>query len=396
MKKDNFDELSEKIITLLDHEYKTLNEGVDPFEDKKEINPDDPKQNMIDHLRVSLDQATREKQAANELKKKIADDVVKKTVIDDHARKVVKEKDKEQQIRKLKLIQNADLDIFIDDEMISLAEEFEMDLNEGDDMENGITKQTMALNDVRSDLQGELTAIKDYDTHADQLEKAGMKDAAEILRDIRDEEKVHVGELQKVMDKYDKEYEKSVEDGKKEASQELKEAILAMRLREETINKLAKEQKTIDREANKVGKINDKALLKITDIENKIQKLKDENPDWENENNKKMEIVRKKIAILLAKKEDAVDKKQAINKAAEDVDKKQAEIEFKKKRKDSYDVVFNEEQQQTTEIPEFATKQYDDPMLNKISQQIRVEYEKDIVDMKKIKELTMKFNRYKG
>lgn len=87
------------------------------------------------------------------------------------------------------------------------------------------TAETDFLNNTRSDLQGELTAIKDYEAHADVAEKAGYKDAANVLRDIAKEEKVHCGELQKVLDKYDTEHEKAIKDGKKEASEELTESL---------------------------------------------------------------------------------------------------------------------------------------------------------------------------
>lgn len=93
--------------------------------------------------------------------------------------------------------------------------------NEG--IEIAQTSDTLVINMVRSDLQDELGAIKNYDDHADTCEAHGYEKIAKILRDIRDEEKVHVGELQKVLNTYDKGYEKSVDSGEKEASEKFSE-----------------------------------------------------------------------------------------------------------------------------------------------------------------------------
>lgn len=92
--------------------------------------------------------------------------------------------------------------------------------------EEVMDSKTSVLNSIRSDYQGELKAIKDYDTHADNCEKNGYIDIANVLRDIRDEEKVHLGELQKVLSKYDSEYEKSVKSGHKEAAEKLTESVI--------------------------------------------------------------------------------------------------------------------------------------------------------------------------
>ena len=85
------------------------------------------------------------------------------------------------------------------------------------------TSDTLVINMVRSDLQDELSAIKNYDDHADTCEAHGYEKIAKVLRDIRDEEKVHVGELQKVLNTYDKGYEKAVDSGEKEASEKFSE-----------------------------------------------------------------------------------------------------------------------------------------------------------------------------
>ena len=47
---------------------------------------------------------------------------------------------------------------------------------------------------------------------------------AKILRDIRDEEKTHVGELEAIMKKYDKEFKDNLADGGEEAEEILKES----------------------------------------------------------------------------------------------------------------------------------------------------------------------------
>lgn len=86
-------------------------------------------------------------------------------------------------------------------------------------MENNLSKTTIFLNNLRTDLQDELTAIKGYDTHADMAENLGFLDAARILRDIRDEEKVHVGEILEVMKKYDENFSKSILEGRGEAEE---------------------------------------------------------------------------------------------------------------------------------------------------------------------------------
>lgn len=86
------------------------------------------------------------------------------------------------------------------------------------------TTQTQILNNLRADIQDELTAVKNYDTHADEAEKAGFADIAKVLRDIRDEEKVHIGELQTVLAKHDKNYQQMLDDGEKEVKEELTES----------------------------------------------------------------------------------------------------------------------------------------------------------------------------
>ena len=95
-------------------------------------------------------------------------------------------------------------------------------LKEAESVES-VNDKTTVLNNLRSDIQDEYTAVKGYDAHADFAEKNGCSDIAKILRDIRDEEKVHIGELEAVMKKYDKEFKTSLADGGKEAEEVLKE-----------------------------------------------------------------------------------------------------------------------------------------------------------------------------
>jgi rubrerythrin len=91
---------------------------------------------------------------------------------------------------------------------------------------------TILLNNIRGDIQDELTAIKGYDEHAEKAEKFGLKNVAELNRSIRDEEKVHIGELQALLNKFDKEFEKSIDDGEKEAEDVLKEGKLPENIKE--------------------------------------------------------------------------------------------------------------------------------------------------------------------
>ena len=85
---------------------------------------------------------------------------------------------------------------------------------------------TEILNNLRADIQDELAAIKNYDTHADAAEQNNLEDIAKVLRDIRDEEKVHIGELQAVLSKYDETYAASVAEGEDEVETELLESVL--------------------------------------------------------------------------------------------------------------------------------------------------------------------------
>lgn len=81
-------------------------------------------------------------------------------------------------------------------------------------------KLTEVLCNLREDLRGELDAILNYDKRADIAEKNGYADIARVLRSIRDEEKIHCGELEALLDKYDSNMADKVEEGRKEAAEE--------------------------------------------------------------------------------------------------------------------------------------------------------------------------------
>lgn len=98
-------------------------------------------------------------------------------------------------------------------------------LQEAEHRESTDPKITKCVNMIRSDLQDEFTAIKNYDTHANDCDAADLPDIAKVLRDIRDEEKVHVGELQSILKQHDPEFEKSLNDGEEEVK-ELHESVL--------------------------------------------------------------------------------------------------------------------------------------------------------------------------
>lgn len=66
---------------------------------------------------------------------------------------------------------------------------------------------------IRAAIIGELDAINLYSQLATKIKN---KDASKILLDIAYEEKVHVGELEKVLSLIDPEFDKSNKEGKKE------------------------------------------------------------------------------------------------------------------------------------------------------------------------------------
>ena len=90
--------------------------------------------------------------------------------------------------------------------------------------ENSNEHLTEVLNNLREDLRGELEAIYNYEARAAIAEKYGYDDVAEILRDISDEEKVHCGELEVLIEKYDEVFKDKKEEGREEAKEELSES----------------------------------------------------------------------------------------------------------------------------------------------------------------------------
>ena len=92
------------------------------------------------------------------------------------------------------------------------------------EMETPNEHLTEVLNNLREDLRGELEAIYNYEARAAIAEKYGYDDVAEILRDISDEEKVHCGELEVLIEKYDTVFKDKKEEGRDEVEEELSEA----------------------------------------------------------------------------------------------------------------------------------------------------------------------------
>lgn len=92
------------------------------------------------------------------------------------------------------------------------------------EMETPNEHLTEVLNNLREDLRGELEAIYNYEARAAIAEKYGYDDVAEILRDISDEEKVHCGELEVLIEKYDSVFKDKKEEGREEAEEELSES----------------------------------------------------------------------------------------------------------------------------------------------------------------------------
>jgi uncharacterized protein len=68
---------------------------------------------------------------------------------------------------------------------------------------------------LRLSIAAELDAVHTYELIADATDDAEVK---RVMLDIANEEKVHVGELTELLEKFDKDYKKSVEDGRKEVN----------------------------------------------------------------------------------------------------------------------------------------------------------------------------------
>jgi hypothetical protein len=69
---------------------------------------------------------------------------------------------------------------------------------------------------LRLSIAAELDAVHLYELIADSV---GDKKVQEVLKDIAVEEKVHVGELTELLSRFDKDYDKSVEEGRKEVGE---------------------------------------------------------------------------------------------------------------------------------------------------------------------------------
>ena len=93
------------------------------------------------------------------------------------------------------------------------------------EMETSNEHLVEVLNNLREDLRGELEAIYNYEARAAIAEKYGYDDIAEILRDISDEEKVHCGELEVLIEKYDTVFKDKKEEGRDEVEEELSEDV---------------------------------------------------------------------------------------------------------------------------------------------------------------------------
>ena len=74
-----------------------------------------------------------------------------------------------------------------------------MAYNEGD-MGSELEERELDLEMLREDLMDELQAINQYQEHIDSLENA---EARHVLEHIRDDEKEHVAELTKLIQKLD-------------------------------------------------------------------------------------------------------------------------------------------------------------------------------------------------
>ena len=77
------------------------------------------------------------------------------------------------------------------------------------------------LGALRSDLIDEYSTITNYEDHIKMLRDLGYQDEANVLEDIVEEEKVHVGQLQALLNITDCSYETRVEEGEQEAKDQL-------------------------------------------------------------------------------------------------------------------------------------------------------------------------------
>jgi len=79
---------------------------------------------------------------------------------------------------------------------------------------NRIKKESLDKEILRSAMIAELDAISLYEQMADMTQNRNIR---KLLLDVAKEEKTHVGEFQALLLKEDKEQEKELKEGKKEA-----------------------------------------------------------------------------------------------------------------------------------------------------------------------------------
>jgi len=79
-----------------------------------------------------------------------------------------------------------------------------------------VSKENIDKEILRVGMIAELDAVSFYEQLADMTENENIK---KVLIEIAKEEKTHVGELEALLLKIDKEYERELEEGKKEVEE---------------------------------------------------------------------------------------------------------------------------------------------------------------------------------
>jgi len=69
---------------------------------------------------------------------------------------------------------------------------------------------------LRLSISAELDAVHTYELIADSVSD---KKVQEVFRGVANEEKVHAGEFTELLSRFDKDYDKSIEDGRKEVGE---------------------------------------------------------------------------------------------------------------------------------------------------------------------------------
>ena len=72
------------------------------------------------------------------------------------------------------------------------------------------------LRALRLSISAEQEAVHLYESFADAISNPKIK---KVMQDVANEEKVHIGEFQALLDEFDKDEIKSIEDGKKEVEE---------------------------------------------------------------------------------------------------------------------------------------------------------------------------------